>query len=402
MTSSAAPRAAAPAPANVVRPPDLARAYAVCREKSRCNLIRLADRPISGAFAADGNYFAFPEGFFDIGNWTSSFFTGMALLAFAVTRDAEVLRQANRLGGVYREKVTRRRLDTMHDLGFLYSLYSVALYRLTGDPEHRRTGLLAADELARRFSPRGRYIRAWGRMDEQGTDYDGLAIIDCLMNLPLLFWAARETGDDGYRDIAAQHADTTLANFVRADDSVCHAFRFDLATGAPARPANYCGYAVDSHWARGTTWAIYGFALAYRHTGERAYLDVSARLAKRFAALLDADLVPLWDFRLPAGSPPLRDTSAAAIAICGIDELTTHRPDPGLTNVADALLHRLCTERYLEADPDCPGVLRAAEVGDGPGEPPGTIKAQQVYASWGDYYFMEALSRRLHGAAGWW
>ena len=401
MSPSAASRTAA-APANVVSSSDFARAHAVCVEKTRRNIVRLADRPVSGAFAADGNYFAYPEGFFDIGNWTSSFFTGMALLAFESTRDAHFLQQANRLGGVYREKVTRHRMDTMHDLGFLYSLYSVALHRLTGDPDHRSTGVLAADELAKRYSARGRYIRAWGRLDEIATNYAGLAIIDCMMNLPLLFWAARETGNRSYSEIAVQHADTTRANFVRADDSVCHAFRFDLATGAPARPDNYCGYAVDSHWARGTAWAVYGFALAYRHTRNAAYLDTSVRLAKKFVSLLDAELVPLWDFQLPADVPRLRDSSAAAIAVCGLDELTAHRPDPAFANTADALLRRLCAATYLDSNPDCPGVLREAEVGDGVGEAPGTIKAQSVYTSWGDYYFMEALSRRLHGPTGYW
>ncbi len=397
--------AATLAPSNVVENVtsfDYARAHALCVEKARRNIRRLADRPVSGAFSPNGNYFAFPEGFFDIGNWSSSFFTGMALLAYETTHDPDLLKQVNRLGDVYRDKVTRHRMDTMHDLGFLYSLYSVALHRLTGDLDHRRTGLLAAEELAKRFSARGGYLQAWGRMDENTTDYAGLAIIDCLMNLPLLFWATRETGNRYFHEIAVKHADTTRANFIRADDSICHAFRFDLKTGAPVGPANCCGYAVNSHWARGTTWAIYGFALAYRHTGDNAYLDASARLARKFVASLDDELVPCWDFRLPADMPPLRDSSAAAIAVCGLDELLTHRPDAALAETAEALLQRLCTPSYLDANLDCPGVLRAGEVGDGPGHTPGTIKAKSVYTSWGDYYFMEALDRRLHGPTGIW
>lgn len=380
----------------------LVRAHGITVEKARRNIVRLADRPISAAWAADGNYFGFAEGFFEIGNWTSSFFTGMALLAFGATGESELLTQVNRLAGVYREKVTTRRRDTMHDLGFLYTLSSIALYRLTGDREHRRTGLLAADELAKRFRPHGAYLQAWGRMDETGGDYAGLAIIDCLMNLPLLFWAAREAGKAEYRDIAIAHANTTLAHFVRADGSVCHAFRFDLASGAPVGPDNYCGYAVDSQWARGTAWAIYGFALAYRHTGDARYLEASTRLAQGFVAQLDAELVPVWDFRLPAGAATLRDSSAAAIAVCGLDELTAQRPNGELARAAEALLGRLCDDAYLDPNPECPGVLRNAEVGAGAGELPGTLKARNVYASWGDYFFLEALSRRRQGATGWW
>jgi len=125
-------------PAGVVPYFDFARTLAVTVEKARHNIVRLAERPCAVPFATDGNYFTHAEGFVDIGNWTSSFHTGKALLAFEATRGHELLRHVNRLGEVYEAKVTRHRADTMHDLGFLYSLYSVVLYRLTGGLEHRR------------------------------------------------------------------------------------------------------------------------------------------------------------------------------------------------------------------------------------------------------------------------
>jgi len=377
-------------------PSRYAQAYDVCVEKTRRTIVALADSPKSGAFAADGNYFAFEEGFFEIGNWTSSFFTGMALLALQSTKDLTFLQQINRLSDVYSEKITTHGRNTMHDLGFLFSLYSVPLHQLTGCPAHRRTGIHAADTLAKRFDVRGNYIQAWGPMDDVTTSYAGLAIIDCMMNLPLLFWASRETGNRFYAEIAIAHAETTLKHFIRPDDSVCHAFRFDLKTGKPVGPDNYCGHAVESHWARGTTWAIYGFALAYRHTGKRRFLDASLRLAKKFTALLDDEWVPVWDFKLPSDLPPLRDSSAAAIAVCAFDELLEHHTDPALAEVAEALLDRLCSPTYLDTDSNCLGVLREGEVGDGVG------KAKSVYTSWGDYYFMEALARRVHGLSPHW
>lgn len=374
---------------------DYAGAFAVCAEKARRNVVRLAARPTAGTWAVDGDYFANPEGFFDIGNWTTSFFTGMALLAFDNRTDGELLESLRKLGPAYHDKVTRHRMDTMHDLGFLYSLYSVAMYRLTGEGEHRATGLLAAGELAKRYSAIGGYIQAWGRMDDTKTDYAGLAIVDCLMNLPLLFWAAGETGNRFFAEIALRHADTTLKYFVRPDDSVYHAFRFDVQSGGPTGPDNYCGYTVDSHWARGTAWATYGFALAYRHTRHARYLDAALRIAQKFCALLDLDEVPVWDFKLPTGQPRLRDSSAAAIAVCAFDEIQVHRFDSGLRTTAEALLRRLCRAEYLDPHPDCPGVLRQGEVGDG--WIPGTrcLRAKNVYASWGDYFFMEALARRI-------
>jgi unsaturated chondroitin disaccharide hydrolase len=384
-------------PASAVGSAELVHAYAICVEKARRNIVKLADRPKSAALAVDGDYFAFDEEFNDISNWTSSFFTGMALLGFETTKDTFFLQQANRLADAYREKVFQYGMDTMHDLGFLYSLYSVANYKLTGDREHRSTALRAADELAKRFSPQGGYIKAWGRMDEKKADYAGLAIIDCMMNLPLLFWAAQETGNRFYSEIAIKHANTTLRCFIRADDSVYHSYRFDLATGAPLRGDFHCGHGVESHWARGTAWAIYGFALAYGYTRDAKYLEASDRLARKFLSLLDAELVPVWDFRLPKGAKRLRDSSAAAVAICGFNALFKYRPhDSVLAKAADEMLGKLCSDRYLDSDVRCPGVLKDAQIGGG------GSRAQNAYTSWGDYFFMEALARKLYGVRGYW
>src|ERR1035437_5155587 len=154
----------------------LKKTFDLCVAKTRSNIKRLADDPKSYALAVDGNYFGWPEGFNEIGNWTSSFFTGMALLAWRETEDAYFLRQVLRLAPSYREKVFTHSLDTMHDLGFLYSLYSVALYKLTGDKQHREVGLRAAEVLIQRFHEKGNFIRAWGRMDTD--EFDNMAIVD--------------------------------------------------------------------------------------------------------------------------------------------------------------------------------------------------------------------------------
>src|ERR1035437_1946760 len=189
--------------------PQLKTALNLCIRKTRGNIKRLADDPKAAPWALDGNYFAHKEGFYEIGNWTSSFFTGMALLAWRETEDEYFLNQVLRLAPSYREKVFTRWLDTHHDLGFLASLYSVALYKLTGDKQHREIGLRAAEVLSQRFNEKGNFIRAWGRMDESESPIDGgrvqtdnMAIIDCLMNLPLLYWASNETGERKYRDIS--------------------------------------------------------------------------------------------------------------------------------------------------------------------------------------------------------
>jgi unsaturated chondroitin disaccharide hydrolase len=373
----------------------LHRTFDLCIQKTRQNITRLADAPKSWSNAPDGRYETFDEGFFEIGNWTSSFFTGMALLAWQQTEDEYFLKQVLRLAPLYREKVFARFLDTHHDVGFLYTLYSVALYKLTGDQEHRTVGLRAAEVLSQRFNVNGNFIRAWGRLDT--TDQDNMAIIDCLMNLPLLFWASRECGDSKYYDIAVKHADTTLKYLVRPDDSVYHAYRFDLKTGRPLGGDTYGGCAVESHWARGAAWAIYGFALAHKYTGAQRYLDGAERIAQKFIGSLDSEMIPLWDFKLPPGSEPIRDSSAAAIAACGLKELTARSAQTSaFTETAEHLLARLCRADYLNFDPACPGILRNGQVGEGRG------MARNVYTSWGDYFFMEALARTLFKAKTWW
>ncbi len=375
----------------------LQRGFEVCVRKTRRNIADLADNLKTWSWADDGDYSKFKEGFFEIGNWTSSFFTGMALLAWRQTEDDYFLQQTLRLSLPYLEKAAVRHLDMHHDAGFLYTLYSVALYKLTGDKEHRDVGLAAAAALHQRFNPKGNFIRAWGRLDEpegqllDGQRTDNMAIIDCLMNLPLLFWAAQESGDGKYYDVAVRQADTTLKCFVRPDDSVCHAYRFDLQTGAPLGPDNICGFSVDSHWARGSGWAIYGFALAYKYTREQRFLDAASRLALKFLSLLDREVVPVWDFKLPPGEPVIRDSSALAVVVCGLQELARQGgQDSKFFHATRPLLQRLCADDYLNADENCRGILRSA------------YGNRVAYSSWGDYFLMEALARELFQFEGWW
>ena len=376
----------------------LKRAFNLCLHKTRGSIKRLADEPKSAAWASDGNYFNCNEGFYEIGNWTSSFFTGMALLAWRETKDKYFLQQTLRMAAAYVEKAFTKHRDTHHDIGFLYSLYSVGLFKLTNDKIHRETGLRAAEVLSRRFNEKGNFIRAWGRMDESESPIgkemlrtDNMAIIDCLMNLPLLYWASSETGNQRYREIAIRHADMVLNYFIRLDGSVIHALRFDLDTGAPEAVDNYCGFSKDSYWARGAAWAIYGFALSYGYTGIDKYRKAAVRLAKKFLEQLDEEWVPVWDFRLPPEMPPVRDASASAIVVCGLQELKRHQAaDETLLNAKGRLLERICQEDYLDDNPNYSGVLKSA-YGDKP-----------AYSSWGDYFLMEALDRELHQGETFW
>ena len=376
---------------------DLAAVLDRCVDKTRRNLPDLVAKPASWSRDPRGEYPAWDEAFLSIHNWTTSFFTGMGALAFQRTGDPWFLGQLEKLLPIYDEKIGQCADETMHDLGFLYSLYSVALFKLSGERRHRQSGLNAAAVLADRFVPQGQYIRAWGRVDERDTEYAGLAIIDSLMNMPLLYWASAESGDPKFREIAIKHTDTTLRHFVRADASVFHAFRFDLVTGEPAGGDNYGGHSIESQWARGTAWAMYGFVLAFSHTKNRRYLDASVVLTERFLGLLDEELVPVWDFRLEQGNDPVRDSSAAAIAVCAIQELEALGWATGVMGeYKRALIERLCRADYFDRDPACRGILRNGQVGTRQGE------ARNAYTSWGDYFLMQALAREIGLEVSWW
>ncbi|GBG11216.1 glycosyl hydrolase family 88 [Paenibacillus agaridevorans] len=341
------------------------------------------------AESKDGRYFEESYesmlDFYHIGCWVPSFFTGWALIAYESSDDRSLLRWANGLQGSYEKKVFEHADNTMHDLGFLYSPYCVKLYKLIGDLNHRKTALRSAEVLASRYVVKGEYLKAWGRMDENDPSSwgSGIAIIDTMMNLPLLFWATEETGNYYYRDIAIKHADMTMKRMVRPDGSVYHAYRFDSDTGQPVGGDNHCGHSVESYWARGTTWAMYGFAIAYRYTGNRLYLETAIRLSEHFISQLDDKIVPVWDFRLPEQEPDHRDSSAAAIAANAFMEIL--RFDPGnvlLKEWTDRLLLKLSEEAYTDYNPDCPGLLQQSN-------------GKRMYTIYGDYFFMEALSKRL-------
>ena len=332
-------------------------------------------------------------------NWTQSFFPGMAVWAYIYTKDSKYLKWINGFYNEYYDKVFKTPLETMHDLGFLYSPYAVAMYKLTGDQNMKKIGVKAADELSKRFNPKGGYIRAWGRMDNEIPSYvdrelakdhfftesKGLAIIDCMMNIPLLYWASEVTGHPYYRRIADCHAETTIKYFIRDDYSVCHAYRFNEETGEPVGEANYCGYGIGSYWARGAAWAIYGFIIGYRYTYNKKYLDTSLKLAEAFIDQCGAD-APVWDFRLPPGKEKAIDTSALAIALCGCCDIIKYTSSRKIREFIDNAYEIL--EKNTNYDQNINGMLK-------------NINGQGIYASYGDYFLVEALSRKTSDFCLW-
>ena len=222
-------------------------------------------------------------------DWTPGFWTGQLWLAYEATGEA-LFREE----GLARVPDFRRRLDERigvetHDLGFLYTLSCVAPWRLLGHELSRAAALKAATLLVSRYFEKAGIIQAWGNLDD--PNQRGRIIVDCAMNLPLLFWASKETGDPYYREAAAAHLRAANRSLLRHDASTCHTFYFDIESGVPLRGKTEQGYSNDSCWSRGQAWGIYGLALAYRYLRDPELLETSARLAHYFLNRLPDDLV---------------------------------------------------------------------------------------------------------------
>lgn len=315
--------------------------------------------------------------------WTEGFWTGMNLLAYEFTKGRAYLPAIEAQLAYFADRAKNRISLEHHDLGFLYSLSCVAKYKLDGDKTARETALLAADILCNRFRKNGGFLQAWGR---EGCGEDYRLIIDCLMNIPLLFWAYAETGKETYNAIALSHLDASLKTVIRPDGTTYHTYYFDMETGAPLYGKTAQGYSDDSCWARGQAWGIYGTALAYRYTKDGRLPKLYRKLTDVFIEKLPQDSIPYWDMIFSDGSGQERDTSAAAIAVCGILEMQRYVPNTTHKEAADAMMQSLCTKYNLSEASDSNALLSDAMYSK-----PAGHKAEANI--WGDYFYMEALMR---------
>jgi unsaturated chondroitin disaccharide hydrolase len=334
--------------------------------------------------------------------WTAGFWPGEIWLAFEASGD-KVFRYAAQIQvQSFLHRIENRIETDHHDMGFLYSPSCVAAWKLVGDEDGRRAAILAAGQLIERFHDVGGFLQAWGEM---GAADNYRYIIDCLLNLPLLYWASRETGDPKYRDIALIHARTTLAHSVRADDSTYHTFYMDPVSGGPVRGATKQGYRDDSAWARGQAWGIAGMAMSYRYEPLPEYQDAFERLLAFYLHRLPADLVPYWDLVFTDGDGEPRDSSAAAIVACGLLEMAD------LVGGAAAEEYRTLARRMMKSLADSYAV-RDPAVSNGlvlhgtysKKSPFNTCRGEGVdeCVSWGDYYYFEALMRLSREWSSYW
>lgn len=326
-------------------------------------------------------------------DWTEGYITGCYWLAWEETHRDIFKDTALQQVDAFLERITVRDFVDHHDMGVLFSPSCVAAYKLTGDETAKKAALMAADNLLNRFQERGQFFQAWG---DYGARDNYRMIIDGLNNLPILYWASDVTGDPKYRDKAVAHTETALKVLFRPDWSSYHTFFFDPETGKPDRGVTAQGYRSDTPWARGQAWGIYGVALNYRCTRNPQSLEIFKHIADFFMDHLPSSGVPYWDFSFPDGSDEPWDSSAAAIAACGMLEMTRYLPPDdaekyhaAACRLLDALTETCAVKDISQAN----GLLMHGVYGKS--SPFNTVPDDGVDECncWGDYYYLEALTR---------
>ena len=326
--------------------------------------------------------------------WHQGFFTGLLWLAFEATDDEKYKKWALSHLQSYEDRIDNQLGVNHHDMGFLYIPSCVAAYKLEKNEQGRRAALKAADHLLTRYIDNGKFIQAWGNVGESLR-----LIIDCMNNIPLLFWAAEETGDKSYYEKAHNHAITTINHIVRDDASTHHTFFFH-PDGTPDKGVTHQGATNDSCWARGQAWIISGLPQSYKYTKEPAMAELFEKVANYYINRLPEDFVPYWDMIFGDGSGEERDSSSAAIAVCGFLEMLPHISDENLKEVyegvADKMMYSLYTNYSSKDTPESNGLLLHAVY-----HKKGGIGVDECNL-WGCYYYMEALVRMLKATKAYW
>lgn len=322
----------------------------------------------------------------DVTWWTNGFWGGMMWLMYEATGNEEYKKTAERSEELL-DAATEDYAKLHHDVGFMWHLTSGASYRLTGNKASLRRNLFSAATLASRYNIDGRFIRAWNGGEERA----GWTIIDCMMNIPLLYWATDIIGDDRFKKIAMAHADTAVRDHIRGDGSVVHIVEHDLNTGDLVKTYGGQGYGEGSCWTRGQAWAVYGTILSYIHTGKKEYLDAAMRTANYFIAnCAPFDYKTPIDFRQPP-EPVYYDSTAGVCTACGLLEIAkcvSEAESKAYTEAAIKIL-KATAENWTNFEDN-----EDSLVGMGSERYPHderALKGLHIPIIYGDFFFVEAI-----------
>ncbi|WP_191017913.1 glycoside hydrolase family 88 protein [Treponema zioleckii] len=338
--------------------------------------------------------------------WTCGFWPGELWLSYEATGEKVFRDTAEVQVKSFINRIEKKISVDHHDMGFLYSPSCVAAWKITGDEDAKKGAIKAADQLLGRWQEKGQFLQAWGAMD---SNDNYRYIIDCLLNTPLLYWASRETKNPEYAKKARLHTATCMKNSIREDGSTYHTFFMDRQTGEPLRGVTCQGYKNDSYWARGQAWGIYGTALAYRYDRREEYKAMFQKTLDFYLKKLPKDMIPYWDMIFNDqnarhdGETEPKDSSSASIVACGLLDMARQLEEGGARDSQDEIkryrelaekMIRSLIEKYSVKDS---GVSNGLVLH-------GTYSKKSPYntctpegvdecVSWGDYFYMEALTR---------
>ena len=331
--------------------------------------------------------------------WTTGFWGGLNWLLYNATGNKDYLLTAKES-----EKLLDKALGDYdqlhHDVGFMWHILSGASYRLTGDKASRKRNLYAASILASRVILGGGFIRAWNEDSKFCGKTDNITIIDTMMNLPLLYWASEEISDDRFKRIAMSHADNAIKTHIREDGSVAHIVKHDRNDGTVVTTYGGQGYSVGSSWTRGQSWAIYGFALSYRYTGESRYLETARKVADYYISRLPEDYLSPVDFSQPK-EQKWYDATAQAVVAAGLIDIAKILPEEEGAKYADVAVKmlRAMEENFLSYDPDRDDMVRYGTIrypaSQSDSVPEMTKKLVHVSIIYGDFFYTEAILKLL-------
>lgn len=325
-------------------------------------------------------------------DWRSGFFPGTLWYLYELSGDKTILPLARK----YTKAIQKAEsLTWHHDIGFMVNCSFGNGFRLTQDTAYANTLVRAAQSLSTRFRPQAGIIQSWntdsGWMSERGWECP--VIIDNMMNLELLFEATKLTGDSTYYKIAVSHADRTMAEHFRKDGSCYHVIDYSLKDGSVRNRQTAQGYADESAWSRGQAWAIYGYAICYRETKDKKYLDQCLKtfnFMKRHPQM-PKDLIPYWDMNAPKIPNEFRDVSTASCMASALYEISTFDIPKAKSykEYADKMMESLSTSNYRATIGSNGGFLLMHSVGSIPHN-----SEIDVPLNYADYYFLEALKRK--------
>lgn len=318
--------------------------------------------------------------------WTSGFFPGSLWYIYEYTKDTAIKAEAERRLAIQEKE---KYYTGNHDLGFMIYCSFGNAYRLTGKPEYKEVVATAAETLIKRYRPAVHSIQSWGSL----KDTICTVIIDNMMNLELLNWVSDEWREPKYKVIAIDHANTTIKNHFRPDNSSYHVLDYSVATGKVLRKKTAQGYSNESAWSRGQSWGLYGYTMMYRFTKEPVYLDQAKKIADFLTrhSNLPADNIPYWDFNAPVDKNTYRDVSAASImasALLELGQYVDENDGKAYVAVAEKILKSLSSKAYRAETGENGGFILKHSVGSLPHK--SEINVPLTYA---DYYFLEALLR---------